>query len=124
MVIFNLPSRVHGDSNTCYGKVSIHSSGITCSSQLSFEKNSLKQLSIEASELYKKLKGRISIESLCGDFSLNVSAMAKGHIKIDAHMKKHQLSSPENGDWKSEVCFYDYPECLNSLIEAIDEIKN
>lgn len=124
MVLFNLPSRAPGNSNTCYGKVSIHSSGITCSSELSFDRSSLENLSINASELYRSLKGKISIESLCGNFGLEISAMAKGHIKIDSFMKNHQFSSPENGKWKSEVCFYDYPECLNSLIKAIDEIKS
>ena len=39
-------------------------------------------------------------------------------------MKNYQFNSPENGEWKAEVCFYDYPECLSSLIEAIDEIKS
>jgi len=124
MVLFNLPSRKPGNADICFGKVSVHSSRITISSELSFDRNSLEKLSIEASELYKSLKGRVSIESLCGNFNLSISAMAKGHIKIDSLMRNYQFTSPENGEWKAEVSFFDYPECLIPLIEAIDEIKS
>ena len=55
---------------------------------------------------------------------LTVSAMPKGHMKIQTSMKHCQYSSPENGEWNSNICFYDYPESLTQLIQSKDEIKN
>ena len=123
-VVFNLPSRAVGDSNTCIGKVLVNVSGLNCSNSLSFDREDLIKLYKNASKLYKSLKGQASISSKCKTFNLVVTGTAKGHIKIEVNMSNFQYTSPENSEWQTKLFFYDYSDSLIELVKSKNEIKS
>ena len=123
-LVFNLPSKAPGDSETCMGKVLINSNGINCSKDVSFAKADLLELHRCALKIYQTLSGKVSISSKCNTFNLAISATNKGHIKIEASMSNIHFTTPENSEWLTKVCFYDYPESLVQLIESVDAIES
>jgi hypothetical protein len=123
-VTINLPSRKHQDGSICIGNVIADIYGLQCSERLSFTTESILIFSKNCESLYKILKGKACISSICNTFVLCVSADSTGHIKVEVNMKKYQFSQPNNAEWKAEGCFHSNPECLEKVIKIQHEIKS
>ncbi|TQF70119.1 hypothetical protein [Pseudoalteromonas luteoviolacea] len=106
------------------GKALVNVPGLNCSTLLSFDKEALIKFNGEATKLYKSLKGTANIRSQCLTFNLTISAMVKGHVKIEISISKFERSSPENNEWQTNVWFYEYSDSLIQLIESIGAIKS
>ena len=123
-VTFNLPSRKRGDADTCMGKVLVNVPGLNCANDLSFSKMKLAEFRNEIEEIHRSLYGQANISSKCGSFRLVVTITEKGHVKVVIEFSKFKFDSPDNAEWKTEICFYDYLDSLIQIIKSKDEIQS
>jgi hypothetical protein len=121
-VHFNLPSREHGNSEVCRGKVSLDSGKLKCSGEFSIDREQLVNLVINAKSIISSAKGACHIMSKCNRLSIGFSVTRKGHLKVIANMTGFEFSFPENREWRSESTFYLYPDSLKEVLDSESEI--
>lgn len=123
-VLFNLPSRAYGDSNTLMGKVSVDVGELKYSNELSFDKQQLIELCLTAKTIRDNSKGKVEIQSKCSRFKLVLSATPKGHVEVTPTTSGFKFAGPENIEWEAKSRFQIYPEGLDNLVDSESEIRS
>lgn len=118
-----MPSKAPGNSNVYTGRAVLKASRVSFSQDVKFTSSDLRGFLKDAKSVYQKLKGSFKLEAQGSVFSLRGVPTRKGMIQLEILAKNTVFTQPDNVDWNARASFVCYPDDLQGVISAIENVE-